>query len=299
MRSFGSRITTLLFLIIISISVFIINPNSKASSHQSANIQSNKLVKIETREGVTQSFILIKPVDPVASVILFEGGKGKLKLGSVSGKPTIEKKTQTLLMRNREDFAKHGLMVAVIDAPSDMKKQKRGMVTFSKKTKLVFRMSKEHAEDIKTIVSYMKNQADIPVWLVSISAGTVSATNIAIRLQDGVNGLVLNSSLTRFNKKMPMFNSHPNGLLNMELDKITAPTLIVSHKDDNCDLSPASDAIHLKEALVNSQKIEVMYFTGGKKPKTKPCGAFSPHAFYGIEDQVVSAIVGFIKSNSK
>lgn len=299
MRPFGSIIAALLFLIIISISVFIINPISKASSHQSANIKSNKLVKIETREGVTQSFILIKPVDPVASVILFEGGNGKLNLSNVFGKPTIKKKTQTLLMRNREDFAKHGLMVAVIDAPSDMKKQKRGMVTFSNKTKLVFRMSNEHTEDIKTVLSYLKNQADIPVWLVSISAGTVSVVNVAIQLQGEVDGLVLNSSLTRFNKKMPMFNSHPNGLLDMDLDKITVPTLIVSHKDDNCDLSPASDAIHLREALVNSPKIEVMYFTGGKKPKTKPCGALSAHGFYGIEDQIVSAIVGFIKSNSK
>jgi hypothetical protein len=299
MRLFGYRITTLFVPIIILIAVFIINPNSKASSLKSANIQTNKLVKIETRDGVTQSFILIKPVDPIASVILFEGGKGKLKLSSVSGKPTVEKKPQTLLMRNREDFAKYGLMVAVIDAPSDMKKQKRGMVTFSNKTKLVFRMSNEHAEDIKTIVSYLKNQADIPVWFVSISAGTVSAINVAIRLQGEVDGLVLNSSLTRFNKKMPMFNSHPNGLLNMNLDKITIPTLIVSHKDDNCDLSPASDAIHLKEALANSPKIEVMYFTGGKKPKTKPCGALSAHGFYGIENQVVSAIGSFIKSNSK
>jgi len=132
MRPFGSRITTLLFPIIILIAVFIINPNSKASPHKYAKIQSNKLVKIETREGVNQSFILIKPVDPVASVILFEGGNGKINLGSDFDKPTIEKKHQTLLLRNREDFAKYGLMVAVIDAPSDMKKQKRGMVTFSK-----------------------------------------------------------------------------------------------------------------------------------------------------------------------
>jgi len=271
----------------------------ESPSQKSAKIQSNKLVKLETRSGVSQDFILIKPVDPVASVILFEGGNGKIKLSSVFGKPAIGKKQQTLLLRNREDFAKYGLMVAVIDAPSDMKKQKRGMVTFSKETKLVFRMSNEHAKDIKAIASFLKSEADIPVWLISISAGTVSAANVAIRLQDGIDGLVLNSSLTRFNKKMPMFNSHPNGLLSMDLDKITVPTLIVSHKDDKCDLTPAADAPQLKEALANAPNVAVMYFTGGKKPKTKPCGPLSAHGFYGIEDQVVSAIADFIRSNSK
>ena len=83
MRPFGYRITTLFVFIIILIAVFIINPNSKASSHNSAKIQSNKLVKIETRSGVTQKFIIIKPSDPVASVILFTGGKGKNRIGKL------------------------------------------------------------------------------------------------------------------------------------------------------------------------------------------------------------------------
>ena len=44
------------------------------SSTNSVKIESNKLVEIETRPGIKQKFILIKPANPVASVILFEGG---------------------------------------------------------------------------------------------------------------------------------------------------------------------------------------------------------------------------------
>jgi len=73
----------------------------------SAEIQSNELVKLETRPGVTQKFVLIKPENPVASVILFSGGTGKLVLRSVFGKPTIKNDTN-FLVRTRKDFAKHG-----------------------------------------------------------------------------------------------------------------------------------------------------------------------------------------------
>jgi hypothetical protein len=266
---------------------------------KSAEILSSELVKLETRPGVTQKFILIKPENPMASVILFAGGNGKLKLGSAFGKPTVSNLSKNFLVRTREDFAKHGLNVAVVDAPSDMAGKKRGMVTFSKETKKVFRMSDEHVQDIKAVVNYLQTQGNIPVWLVGTSAGTVSATNGAIHIKEGIYGLVLTSTLTRFGKKFPMYSSHPKGVLDMELLKITFPTLIVSHKEDKCRLTPASDAPELKAALVSSPKVEVMYFTGGRRPKSKPCQALSAHGFYGIEDQVVTAIADFIKSNSK
>ena len=40
------------------------------------------LIEINTRTGVTQKFILIKPSNPKASVILFAGGHGILGLSS-------------------------------------------------------------------------------------------------------------------------------------------------------------------------------------------------------------------------
>ena len=279
MRLFGSRITTLLFLIITSISVFIINPNSKASSHNSAKIQSNELVKIETRSGVTQKFIIIKPSDPVASVILFTGGTGKIGLGSSFGKPTV--KSKGILAKTREDFARNGLIVALVHAPSDQQ-QKFGMNKILKGSNKPFRVSNKHVQDIKAVISYLKNEANIPVWLVGHSMGTFSVSNGTIHIKDGVDGLVLLSSVTRKPPKWKTFKAYPNGILTMDFDKITVPTLIASHKDDKCPGSPALDAPEIKKALVNSPAVEVVYFSGGKKPGSEPCHWKATHGFYGI-----------------
>jgi hypothetical protein len=85
----------------------------------------------------------------------------------------------------------------------------------------------------------------------------------------------------------------------MGLDKITVPTLIISHKEDKCFATPALDAPKIKKAIINSPKVDVMYFTGGKRAIENECSGLSAHGFYGIEDQVVSAIADFIESNPK
>jgi len=275
---------------------------STAQKKKLATTPSAQLIEIKTRPGVTQRFILIKPIKPVASVILFEGGTGNLGLGKFFGKPTVGVKIGTLLSINREDFAKYGLMVALVNAPSDQKSEK-GMLQYSKKNNEIFRMSNEHAQDIKAVVAFLKNEANVPVWLIGISRGSFSVTNCGIRIKERVDGLVLASSVTQ---PATRTGFSPNGILSMDIDKIKAPTLIVAHKKDKCPGCPPSGAPKIKEALINSQNVEIMYFTGGKKQELSVislappgCRALTPHGFYGIEEQVVSAIAKFIKSNSK
>ena len=83
---------------------------------------STKLIKIGTRPGVKQKFMLIKSDNPTAAVILLDGGTGMLKLSSTFGKVYIGKSKIGFLVRNRDFFARQKLMVALVDAPSDMKK---------------------------------------------------------------------------------------------------------------------------------------------------------------------------------
>jgi hypothetical protein len=90
-----------------------------------------------------------------------------------------------------------------------------------------------------------------------------------------------------------------DGVLAMGLDKVTVPSLIVYHKDDKCVFTPAIDAPKIKDGLVNSPKVEIMYFTGGKRAMENECWGLSAHGFYGIEEKVISGIADFIKSNSK
>lgn len=153
------------------------------------------IVSIATPRAVQQSFILIKPEHAIASVILFAGGSGNLRLSRVPP-PQVGPYAfvaGNFLARSREKFAAHDFMVAVIDAPSD---QPRGMSGS-------FRLSTEHAIDIGAVANYLKRQADVPVWLVGTSAGSWSAARGAIAagrddiVASSIDGLVLTSTVTR------------------------------------------------------------------------------------------------------
>ncbi len=106
---------------------------------------SESLVKVESRPGVAQKFILIKPDKPIAAVILFAGGHGGLRLSSLFGEPAMQWGSKNFLVRTRKLFANHGFMVAVIDAPTDRKKMNA-----------IWRMSQKHAKDILSVIRTLK-----------------------------------------------------------------------------------------------------------------------------------------------
>lgn len=240
-------------------------------------LHASEFVSLETRDGVKQNFRLLMGNKPVASVILFAGGKGKIGVNKWG-----IKKTGNFLVRTRKMFAGHGLMVAVVDAPSDMKGP-MGM-------KGGFRDTEEHVKDIDAVIAYMRRQTDIPVWLVGTSRGTESATNVAIYSSQKPDGLVLTSSMSESNGK-------GRAVTEMVLENIKVPVLIVAHENDACWVTPPEGAEEIRKMLSNAPKAEVRYFTGGKKAVSKPCRAKSEHGFYGIEKEVVSYIAKFVKNN--
>jgi hypothetical protein len=243
------------------------------------------LVSIPTPRGATEAFILIKPDRPVASVILFAGGNGALGLKSAS---LMQSLAGNFLVRTRDDFAAHHLLVAVLDAPSD---QQQGMGAG-------FRMSNAHAGDIGAVVAYLKAQANVPVWLVGTSNGTYSAAEGAIAAK-GIDGLVLTSTITHAGPGSKLAQSFPDAVASMALPEITVPTLIVSHRQDSCEVSPASGAPKLTQRLTKARKVEVALVDGGKPRQSPPCEARAPHGYFGMETEVVDRIAKFIGDNSR
>jgi hypothetical protein len=127
---------------------------------------------IDSRPGVTESFLLVHPEGPpVASVILLSGGEGVVFLSRYGPRWTHG----NFLVRSRDLFAGEGLLVAVLDVPSD-----RGS-GYGK-----FRVSKEHARDVAAVIAGLRTLAPVPVWFVGTSKGTVSAAFVAGRLREGV-----------------------------------------------------------------------------------------------------------------
>lgn len=241
-----------------------------------------ELISLQSREGVQQTFILLEPDNPRAAVILFAGGKGALDLrDGLFGGVQIGWGKNNFLVRMREQFAAHGLMVAVVDAPSDHQ-DKDGMY-------LGFRSSDEHVQDIDTVIAHLRQLADIPVWLVGTSRGTESAAHVAIHSQQRPDGLVLTSSMSEYNNK-------GDAVTGMPLDRIRIPTLIVAHAQDGCRVTPPTGGENIRSALSNASVAELTYFSGGRE-EGRPCGAMSHHGFLGIEHDVVDHIATFIKSH--
>lgn len=237
-----------------------------------------ELISLDTRQGVQQKFILMKPEKPVASVILFAGGHGML---DIQGSSDINWGNNNFLVRTREKFVDKGFIVAVVDAPSDHQ-VKPGML-------FGFRDSYEHISDIDHVIAYLKKQATLPVWLVGTSRGTESAANIAIESKQKPHGLVLTSS-------MSVENAKGTSVTEMDLDKITMPTLIVAHEADGCHVTPPEGAQEIKEMLTKAKKVEVKMFSGGDETG-RACKGSSYHGFQDIEEDVVKHISDFIKAN--
>lgn len=248
-----------------------------------AHAAKSDLVSIQTPRGAKQTFILIRPDKPVAAVILFAGGHGALGLESAS---SMSWGAGNFLVRSRDKFAAHDFVVAVVDAPSDRREGMNG----------VFRMGSQHASDIAAVAAYLKKQLDLPVWLVGTSMGTFSAAGGAIAAKN-VDGLVLTSTITRAKPDWKIKGSHPDGVASMPLASVSVPALIVSHRKDGCDITPAADAPKLSKALKNARKVEVALLEGGAPPQSDPCEAKSQHGFLGIEGAAVDTIAKFIKAS--
>ena len=239
--------------------------------------QAQRVVDIPTRPGVNQRMLVLMPETRNAAVVLFAGGHGGLQI-------TPEGFTRwgdgNFLVRTRQMFASKSLMVAVVDAPSD--RQNPPYLGG-------FRQRPEHAADIKAVIAWLKQQADIPVWLVGTSRGTQSVAFIATQLapsDGGPDGIVLTSTmLTDVKGARPV----PE----MPLGKISVPALVVHHKWDGCPYCKYDDLPNLMNKLTAAPRKELISVEGGQS-KGDPCEAMAYHGFNGIEQLVVTKIAEWI-----
>lgn len=242
-----------------------------------SNAANERTVTIDTRSGVSVGFVLVEPDrPPVANVILFVGGSGKLKLWRRSTPLPLHK--GNFLGRTRQMFAGHGFLTAVVDVPSD--RRRKGLFGF--------RHSADHREDIEALVRWMQNKADLPVWLIGTSRGTISIAHLAARMK--IDGAVFTASVTESSSRRPAT------VFDGRLEDVTAPALVVHNRDDECFVTPSSNVHMIRDRLKKSAAAEVMIFSGGRTEDDNLCRAMTYHGFLGIEDRVVAAIAGWIRA---
>ena len=233
-------------------------------------------VATSRRAGARQPFLLLRPEHPVASVILFTGGSG---VAGVS--PQGVSKPGNFLIRTRRQFVRQGLMVAVVDPPSDRRSLDG------------FRTSAAHALDMKGVIAFLREQAPVPVWLVGTSYGSVSAAKVADRLADGggPDGVVLTSSVVRANRTLG------DSVLDADPARLRVPLLIVHHRNDRCWATPFADAEPYRLRMSHARPSELIAFEGGGPVRGDVCEPYDHHGYVGLEEQVVAAIARWIKEH--
>jgi len=258
--------------IIISVLVFCI------SLILSGCATSGSSISLDTREGIKQEVIIYEPEskDIYGVLVLFTGGNGLLKKGS--SKSDIQ--GNNFLIRSKENFLKQGFIVAFVNAPSD-KHDKDGMYGG-------FRTTSSHAEDIDKVISYLNSKYKKPLWLVGTSRGTESVAYLGINSKEKINGLILTASITVSNDK-------GTSIMDLPLNKITIPTLVVSNKKDKCNTTKPEESEFIVEDINNNASLKI--FNGGYTQAKRACSAMTYHGFLGIEKEVIDSISSFIKAN--
>jgi len=230
----------------------------------------DRLVKIDTRAGVTVSFYYMKRDGAKATVLLLPGGAGGI--GVVDGVPA----SNNFLVRSRDIFAANGFNVAVVGKPSD-----------TDDLDGTFRISQKHIDDLKHVVTFLKKDAPVPVWLVGTSMGTISATSAAIAFaKEDIGGIVLTSSVT---------SKKTGALPQQKLESISVPTLVLHHEYDECRICVPGEVSQITRGLKNAPVKKEIFVKGGANPTGNPCQALHWHGFIGMEKEAVDIISNWIK----
>ncbi len=209
-----------------------------------------------------------------AMLLVFPGGDGTNHFREDGGRLILG---GNFLVRTTPLFVNSGFASAIIDAPSDRSGGMNG----------AFRTSRTHAQDIQAAIDFLGKQGFESIYLVGTSAGTLSAGYVPTVIKDTrIKGVVLTSSLGSFFASL---------LGNAPLDKITAPVLMVQHRDDGCEFSKFQDALGLKSRF---SKVDFVEVRGGSPPRSIPCEAMSYHGYLGMEEPVVQVITDWISGKS-
>jgi pimeloyl-ACP methyl ester carboxylesterase len=218
---------------------------------------------------VTVRILLIAPKSvPKGIFVFFPGGEGYLV-----------KEGQAKAFYTRL-FLHKGFIAAVVDVPSD---RPSGMLGGDR-----FRSSKQHVDDVKTIIDFVSRRWSKPIYLIGHSAGATSAAYLATVLNDGrIGGVIFTSAIG------------DGSFATVPLHAIPYPALFVHHRDDPCTSFEAAYREHRR--LIESPRVNFIEVSGGDpsraircKPREPGWGLSWEHGFSGKEREVVAAITDWV-----
>ena len=245
-----------------------------------AAAQTERVVDLPTRPGATVRALIAQPATPSGSVILLAGGHGKLDIDP-SGRIGWGRENQ--VVRTRQMYASAGFTTLLPDVASDLKRP-NGVAPG-------YRWSREHAEDLGAMVAYLRT-LKAPVFIVGTSRGALSVANAGLRLSGPArpDALVISSGMLMDHG----LNQPSVQRMFPDLQRLNLPILLVAHEHDQCAYTPARDAAAFLLLLLSTPKADVVLLSGGRT-RGDPCEANSYHGFLGLDSEVVTQTVNWLR----
>ena len=228
--------------------------------------------KVPTRDGVTTTLFWEPAPDAKATVFLFPGGAGgfgKVEAGKAMG--------LNFLVRSEPYFIASGFNVAIFGRPSD-----------SQDLDYADRISETHMADVRKVLEFVKRKAEVPVWMVGTSRGTISVTAAAITMPGEMAGVVLTSSVISYKK--------PGAVPKQDLERIKVPVLVLHHAKDACQWCLPHEVPAILRGLKNAQTKKEIMVSAGENPTGNVCEALHWHGFIGMEREAVDLMANWIKA---
>jgi hypothetical protein len=219
--------------------------------------------------GGSEQVLFTGPATPRAILLMFAGGDGTVAFNSAG---QITGMGGNFVLRTEPLWLAQGFAFATIASPSSL---------------LGRRHTPAYADAIARAIDFTRTRANVPVWLVGTSMGSIAAANGAAHLPGRVAGVVLSSSVASQSRAgETVFDS--------DLGAIAVPALVVANRGDTCPIAGPGFAPQILAALARSPRKEIIYVES-HQIQSDPCEAMSPHGYLGIEGDVVQRISDWIR----
>lgn len=241
-------------------------------------VASQELVRVPTRPGVTQPFVILsmRGGAPAALALLYVGGAGRINARDDNGHVTYG--ARNFLPRSGAEFVRNAILPVVMDAPSD-----QGELSDT------YRMGAEQTADARAVIAELKRRyPGLPVYLVGTSRGSISAAYVGRDLGQEVAGVVLTSSVfggPNPRRQVPTLRGFDYGGIQSRL-------LLVHHREDGCEHAPYAGAARL------GSRYDLISVSGGRPAESGPCEPLSAHGYFGKEAQTVDAMAAWMVKRS-
>jgi len=250
-----------------------------------AHAQTDVLIEIDrgrteglfTKSPVFQRAILAKPAKPTDTALLyFRGYPGIARIQSAADK---QRNLQPFMRVNQHIFAEEGIALVVMDCPTNQwGAPDRPTSCFDS-----YRSSKEHADDVRSVIARLRDDGYSKIYVMGHSMGTVSSRWLAKNLGSEISGSIHSASMNG-----PARDGFANSVSGFSYDRIAAPVLHVHNENDACSYTPYW--------IVKGYAGENLMTVRGGVPGGDPCGGTHLHSFQGREELVVRSIISWIKT---